>query len=32
VLPGTVQNLLSLGQQSPDYRVTVLNVSLRYDF
>jgi MtrB/PioB family decaheme-associated outer membrane protein len=32
VLPGTVQNLLSLGQQSPDYRVTVLNVSLRYQF
>ncbi len=32
VLPGTVQNLLSLGQQSPDYRVTVLNVSVRYQF
>jgi hypothetical protein len=32
VMPGTVQNLLSLGQQSPDYRVTVLNVSLRYNF
>ena len=32
VYPGTVQNLLSLGQQSPDYRVNVVSVSLRYSF
>lgn len=32
VLPGTVQNLLSFGQQAPSYRVNVLAVSLRYKF
>lgn len=32
VHPGTVENLLSLGAQSPQYRVNVLNVSVRYQF
>jgi hypothetical protein len=32
VQPATVQNLLSLGAQSPHYRVNVLSVSVRYQF
>jgi hypothetical protein len=32
VQPDTVPNLLSLGAQSPYYRVNVLNVSVRYRF
>ncbi len=32
VLPASVANLLSFGQQAPQYRVTVLSVALRYRF
>jgi MtrB/PioB family decaheme-associated outer membrane protein len=32
VLPATVQNLLSMGAQAPQYNVNVLRVSLRYRF
>lgn len=32
VMPGTLHNLLAFGQQSPEYRVTVLSVSVRYQF
>jgi MtrB/PioB family decaheme-associated outer membrane protein len=30
VLPGTIPNLLALGEQVPDYRVHVVGVSVRY--
>jgi hypothetical protein len=32
VMPATVQNLLSMGAQSPQYNVNVVRVSLRYRF
>ena len=32
VVPGAVQNLLTLEQQTPDYKITLVSVSLRYRF
>jgi len=32
VLPATIDNVLSLGQQSPDYDVNVIALSGRYEF
>ena len=32
VLPATINNVLSLGQQSPDYDVNVITLSGRYEF
>ncbi len=32
VLPGTIENVLTLGETAPDYRVHVLRASLRYTF
>ena len=32
VMPATVSNLLSFGQQAPHYRVNVVTVSMRYQF
>ena len=32
VLPGTIPNALTFGEQSPRYRVHVLRVALRYKF
>lgn len=32
VLPGTVPNLLALGEQAPDYRVHVFSLAVRYRF
>ena len=32
VLPATINNVLSLGQQSPDYDVNVIMLSGRYEF
>ena len=32
VFPATVQSLLALGQQAPNYNVTVLRLALRYQF
>ncbi|MBW6493133.1 MAG: MtrB/PioB family decaheme-associated outer membrane protein [Burkholderiaceae bacterium] len=32
VLPATIENVLTLGQTAPDYRVHLLRMSLRYSF
>jgi MtrB/PioB family decaheme-associated outer membrane protein len=32
VLPGTIENVLALGETAPDYRVHLLRMSLRYSF
>ena len=32
IAPGTVPNLLSLGEQAPNYNVTVIRVAVRYRF
>ena len=32
VVPGTIDNVLNLGEESPDYRIGVLRLSLRYRF
>ncbi len=32
VLPGTIENVLTLGETAPNYRVHVLRASLRYSF